>query len=150
MKPSSAIAKGKLLEEFVVQQIIDSGLDPKARRSSGSGSGNRDKADIVTIMQVLGRNAGIECKNQATTHIPEWWRQTTKLDTLGMEPILAFKLYGEPLEETKVVIYLDTLLELIKRSQGVTFTPQQPENRALAYALSKLNYAIKDVLKNLD
>ena len=68
-------------------------------------------------MMVLGQNAGIECKNQARLDIPDWWRQTRKLESLGREPILVFKQFGEPLGETKAVVYLDTLLELIKAAK---------------------------------
>ena len=118
MKASSAIAKGKLLEEYVALQIREKGIDLKAYRAHGSGNGNTEKADIWTSMMVLGQNAGIECKNHATLHIPEWWKQTKKLESLGREPILVFKQFGEPLQETKCVIYLDTLLELIKNQNA--------------------------------
>lgn len=37
-----------------------------------------------------------------------------KLDSLGREPILVFKLHNEPLGNTLATIYLDTLLDLIK------------------------------------
>jgi len=67
---------------------------------------------------MLGQNAGIEAKNQATLHIPDWWRQTKKLESLSKEPVLVFKIYGEPLGETKALIYLDTMLELIKESNA--------------------------------
>ena len=68
-------------------------------------------------MMILGQNAGIECKNQATLKIPEWWKQTKKLENLGREPVLVFKIYGEPVGESKALIYLDTLLELIKNQK---------------------------------
>lgn len=113
------VQKGKILEEYVASQIREKGIDPKAYRSHGSGSGNSEKADICTSMMILGQNAGIECKNQAVIKIPDWWRQTKKLESLSKEPVLAFKIYGEPLQETKVVIYLDTLLELIKNQKDV-------------------------------
>jgi hypothetical protein len=120
MKPSSAKQKGKLLEDHVADQIVAKGIDLKARRDGASGAGNREKGDIITSMTILGVNAGIECKNQATLAIPEWWRQTKKLESLGREPVLAFKIYGEPMEDTKVVIYLDTFLELVKNQKGWT------------------------------
>lgn len=110
----SQVAKGKQLEDYVADQIREKGIDLKAYRAHGSGNGNREKGDIWTSMMVLGQNAGIECKNQAHLNIPDWWRQTKKLESLSREPILAFKIYGEPLAETKVVIYLDTFLELVK------------------------------------
>lgn len=118
MKPSSAKAKGKLLEDHVADQIVAKGLDPKARRDGASGAGNREKGDIITSLSILGQNVGIEVKNQANLAIPEWWRQTKKLESLGCEPLLVFKIYGEPLEETKVVMYLDTLLEVLKNQKS--------------------------------
>lgn len=118
MKPSSAKAKGKLLEDYVADQIVAKGIDPKARRDGASGAGNREKGDVITSMMILGQNAGIECKNQATLSIPDWWRQTKQLETLGREPVLCFRIAHEPMEDTKVVIYLDTLLELVKSQKS--------------------------------
>jgi hypothetical protein len=114
MNPKSAIKKGKLLEDYVAEQIREKGIDLKAYRAHGSGNTNTEKGDIWTSMMILGQNAGIECKNQARLDIPGWWRQTKKLESLGREPVLVFKLPFEPLGDTKCVIYLDTLLELIK------------------------------------
>src|SRR3990167_3847628 len=117
MKPSSAIAKGKILEEYVAKQIRQKGIDPKAYRSHGSGSGITEKSDIWTSMMILGRNAGIECKNHSTLHIPEWWKQVEKLESLNREPVLVFKQFGESLGNTKAIIYWNTLLELIKNQK---------------------------------
>lgn len=113
----SAVAKGKLLEKYVADQIREKGIDPKAYPSHGSGNGSSEKGDIWTSMMILGQNAGIECKNHTNLAIPEWWRQTKKLENLSREPVLVFKIYGEPMGETKAVIYLDTLLELIKNQK---------------------------------
>ena len=113
MKPSSAKAKGKLLEDYVADQLREKGLDLRARRETSSGAGNREKGDVWTSLMILGQNAGIECKNQATLSIPDWWRQTKKLESLGREPILVYKLPYEPLGSTLCTIYLDTLLELL-------------------------------------
>lgn len=117
MKASSAKAKGKLLEDYVADQIISKGIDPRARREFSSGSGNREKADIWTSMTILGQNVGIECKNQKTLAIPDWWRQTKKLESLGREPVLVFRLPYEEFGDTKCVIYLDLLLEMAKKLQ---------------------------------
>jgi len=107
--------KGQILEKYVCDQIRAKGLDDHVRPSFNSGATNTEKADIWTSLMILGQNAGIECKNQATLCIPDWWRQTKKLESLGREPVLVFKQFGEPLGETKCVIYLDTLLELLKK-----------------------------------
>lgn len=68
-------------------------------------------------MMILGQNAGIECKNQEVLKIQEWWRQTKKLESLSREPVLVFKIGQEQWGETKCVIYLDTLLELVKNQR---------------------------------
>ncbi len=108
--------KGRLLENYVADQIALKGIDPRARAESSSGAGNREKGDIWTSMMILGQNAGIECKNQANLSIPDWWRQTKKLETLSREPVLVFKIGYEDWGDTKCVIYLDTLLELVKEN----------------------------------
>lgn len=153
MKPSSAKQKGKLLEDYVADQIVAVGLDPKARRDGASGAGDREKGDVVTSMMVLGQNAGIECKNQATLCIPEWWRQTKKLESLGREPILVFKQFGEPLGESKAVVYLDTLLRLIKQAEGrpVPMSDVAPTqyDRELRWKAERAKQAIGELLKEL-
>lgn len=119
----TTVQKGKLLEKYVADQIRGKGIDPKAYPSHGSGNSSSEKGDIWTSMMILGQNAGIECKNQATLKIPEWWKQTKKLESLAREPVLVFKIYGEPMAETKAIVYLDTLLELIKNQNSCTSNP---------------------------
>lgn len=113
----TSVQKGKLLEKYVADEIRAKGIDPRAYPSHGSGNSTSEKGDIWTSMMILGQNVGIECKNHATLHIPEWWKQTKKMESLAREPVLVFKIYGEPLGETKAIVYLDTLLELIKNQK---------------------------------
>lgn len=108
--------KGRLLENHVADEIAKKGIDPRARAESSSGAGNREKGDIWTSMMILGQNAGIECKNQKTISIPEWWKQTQKLQSLGREPVLVFKIHHAPLGDSLATVYLDTLLDLIKEN----------------------------------
>lgn len=155
MNPKSAIQKGKDLENYVADRIVALGIDKKARRDGGSGNGNREKGDIVTSMMVLGQNAGIECKNHTTLAIPEWWRQTKKLEVLGREPVLAFKMRGEGLDESKVVIYLETFLKLVKAANNastddVAMEFRSPSSeRELKWAIDGLKHATNKVLKLL-
>jgi hypothetical protein len=107
--------KGQILEKYLCDQLREKGLDIYARPSFNSGATNTEKADIWTSLMILGQNVGFECKNQTRVDIPGWWRQVKKLENLGREPVLVFKQYGEQLPETKVVMYLDTLLELLKK-----------------------------------
>lgn len=155
MNGRSAKAKGKLLEDYVADQIIEKGLDARARRDGASGAGNREKGDVMTAMQILGRNVGIECKNQKTLCIPEWWRQTRKLEVLQREPVLAFKQFGESLEETKVVIYLSTLLDLVAAANAAEGKAPEPadnseKNRKMKWALNDLRQAANKVMHLLE
>lgn len=144
--------KGKLLENYICDQIKQKGLDSHPRPSDNSGATNREKADIWTSMMVLGQNVGIEAKNQKTLCIPDWWKQTKKLESLGREPVLVFKQFGEPLEETKCVIYLDTFLELVKRGnqndKSETFTPSS-DNKTLQWKAERAKIAIAEFMKEL-
>lgn len=116
----TSVQKGKVLEKYVADQITAKGLDPRAYPAHGSGNGNREKGDIWTSMMILGQNAGIEVKNQKVIKIPDWWRQTRKLQSLGREPILVFKEHLAPMGDTLAVVYLDTLLDLIKAHETRT------------------------------
>lgn len=116
--PKSAIEKGKLLENFIVDKLIKSGLDTSASRAIGSGSGNREKRDIQTKVMIGERTLGIEAKNHKVPHIKEWWDQTFKLDKLGYFPALMFKLEREQYEDTKVVININDFIDLLLRASG--------------------------------
>lgn len=118
MTPKARIQKGKDLESYVAEQIASKGIDSRAKRSFGSGNTSTEKSDIYTSMTILGLQAGIECKHATKYSIHDWWRQTKKLESLGYEPILVIKQTHEQYGDTKAVIYLDTLLDLIKLSYG--------------------------------
>jgi len=62
MKPKTRIEKGKLAEKEVARRIERAGLG-QARRSAGSGNGNRDKGDLVSGLKFL-----LEIKNEKTTN----------------------------------------------------------------------------------
>jgi hypothetical protein len=77
MTPRTAIAKGKRAENEVCRRIELSGLG-EARRSVGSGNGNRDKGDIVANLPFL-----LEVKNQATIKYGEWIKQAKEQARIG-------------------------------------------------------------------
>ena len=109
--------KGQILEKHVCEQIKLKQIDLHARPSFNSGATNTEKADIWTSMMILGQNAGIECKNQKKLAIPDWWKQVKKLESLGREPVLVFKIHNSGLGDTLATVYLDTLLDLIKNQK---------------------------------
>jgi len=141
--------KGKQLESYVCQRFKELGLDAEAERDGASGASNRDKRDIKTKCGINGRTLGMECKNHAVPHIKDWWIQTKKLQTLNYEPVLVYKLFGEPLGESKVVIYLDTFLELLIKEQG-ELTVYRESDPKLKYKMANLKRAVQDVFKELD
>jgi hypothetical protein len=111
------IQKGKDLENWVVEQLKSKGLDPRAKRSYGSGNGDGCKADIDTSLTILGQAAGFECKHRSNLNVTESWKQAVKLQSLNYEPILVLKHTHDQYANTKAVIYLDTLLELVKNQK---------------------------------
>lgn len=155
---SYAKEKGKMLENHVADLIISKGLDSRAKRDGASGAGNREKGDVSTSMMILNQNAGIECKNHNTLHIPEWWKQAQKLESLGREPMLVYKLKGTGFENTLCTMYLDTVLELIKASQDPKNAPRrdgtiQSDNssdREISYAINAVKVAISKLDKLLN
>lgn len=155
MRPQSAIAKGKELENYIVSQLIEKGLDPRARRSYGSGNGTGEKADIWTSLTILGRNVGIEAKNHSVPHIKDWWEQTKKLEKLGREPVLVYKLFGESLEEAKAVIYFSTLMDMAKTNQNaptgqIEANKPKTENRQLMWLIRSGVEILKKIIKEFE
>lgn len=156
MNPKSAIQKGKDLENYLVQQLRDKGLDVRAARSHGSGNGNSEKSDVWTSLRVLGQNVGFECKHYGSLAIQEWWRQTKKLEKLGREPVLVFKQTQDQYADVRVVIYLDTFLELVKAANGsppvinVGIPVVTASDREKSYALDQLKVALARAQKVLD
>lgn len=115
LTPKGRIQKGKALEDYICEQLKLKGIDPRARRSYGSGNSSGIKADIDTSATILGQAAGFECKHMDKINLPQAWRQTKKLEKLGYEPVLVIKQTADSYGDTKCVIYLDALLELIKK-----------------------------------
>lgn len=113
--PRGRIKKGKDLEDYVCAQLKAKGLDDRARRSYGSGNSNGIKADIDTNTTILGQALGIECKHVDKLDLNGSLKQAEKLATLGYEPVLVFKRTQDRYGNTRAVIYLDTLLELLQK-----------------------------------
>ena len=148
IKVRTARQKGKDLEDKIADLLIEKGLDSKARRDSASGAGTREKGDICTSAQLFGRNLGIEAKNQETLHIPDWWRQVEKLEVLGREPILIYKLPKRNPRVRLVSIYLDTFLDMLVALQGVDDTSS---NVVESYGYDKVQHlnSLKYMKENL-
>lgn len=149
------VEQGNKLELYVAQELMDKLLDPKARKSRGSGNGTGEKADVNTALMILGQNAGIECKHTPRLNLHSAWKQTKKLMSLGREPVLVFKHPEEGFGETKCVIYFDTLLELVRAvnvSEGKAAPAPKaaPADRSIVYKTQRAISELKALTKALE
>lgn len=141
-------AKGQQLENHCADLLIEYGLDSRARRDGASGAGTREKGDICTSVQINGRNLGIEAKNHARASVKDWWEQAKKLELLGREPVVAYKLKGESLDDTKVIIYYSTFLELLQGQQGgICDKEHLPDN--LKWKMKRLKDYAHELMKEI-
>lgn len=143
--PKSKMRKGKALEDYVAQRLIDTGIDTRARRSIGSGSGTKEKADIETSAMIGDTNIGIECKHTDKPQLLDWWRQARKLEQVRRVPVLVWKQTGDQYNDTKAIISLETLLQLIETQRDVPNYQKQekPATRAFRGQLEGVLSAIK-------
>ena len=140
--------KGKQLEQYVCDRMKYYGIDIEAQRDGASGASNRDKRDIQTKAMIGERTLGIECKNHAVPHIKDWWDQAEKLSVLGYEPVLVYKLKGEALMASKVVIYLETFLKLLGQSKGEVTVSSQDDPK-FKWKMANLKRACQEVFREL-
>lgn len=140
------IQKGKDLENYVARRLKETGLDDRAKRSIGSGSGTGEKADINTKVMILGQNIGIECKHTDKPQLKDWWRQARKLEEIQRIPVLIWKQTADRYADTKAIVSYETLLALIKNQKE--HEEREPEynweaQRAIRAAADHALYAIR-------
>lgn len=143
MNIKSAIAKGKQLENWIVERLRITGLDSRAMRNPGSGNG-LNKGDIWNDL-----NLCIEAKNTKNFHINEFLQQATRESLGTQEPIVVWHPPQKPLEDSIVVMrwsYLEELLAKIKNSTPAYKNPDRSAN----WTLENLKNAIKKVQKELN
>jgi hypothetical protein len=104
MLPRSAKQKGKVLENFVADEL--SKIDKYAYRRADSGSGFRRKEDVFTTLPFF-----IECKNQAKLNITLWWKKTCFNCPEDKYPILIYKQNYQ--HNPVVYMWLDDLFSFI-------------------------------------
>lgn len=142
MLGKTAVQKGKLLENFIVEKLRESKVDIHARRTKGSG-GYLERGDIWND---LGLN--IECKNQKTFQFNKFWSQTLKDSEMTHTiPVLIWHPPNVPLEKSSVTITLDYFLELILKNQEPKIKQM---DRELRWKLQKLIDVTKSVIKELE
>lgn len=142
MLGSSAVQKGKLLENFIVDQLRLSGVDIHARRTKGSG-GYLEKGDIYNKL-----NLNIECKNQKTFQFRKFWTQTLKdSEKTHSTPILIWHPPNLPLEDSAVMMPLDYFCNLLKRAEEPKI--KEPD-REFKWQVQRLVDAARAVIKQIE
>jgi hypothetical protein len=143
LKPKSAIQKGKELEEFIVQRLRLTGLDTRAYRQKGSGSG-LNKGDVWNDL-----NLCFEAKNTAKPNLGPALKQVNR-EALGTQiPVMVWHMPRTPLDDSKVIIdwsYFEALLGKSKMKESEIENP----DRAVAYKLRRFIQYGKDLLKELE
>lgn len=141
MKPSSAIAKGKELEDYICGRLKAHGLDARARRTPGSGSGKL-KADIDTDI-----GWSIEAKNTKNAALPDWWRQSLMQSNSFNRPSVVWHPPNQPMGESVIVCRLEDFLEVLKKGrEPILANP----DRTTAYTLKSTLVWMKKLLKELE
>ena len=139
MDPQSAIAKGKLLENFIVDRLRVTGIDIRASRTPGSGNGLA-KGDISTDI-----NVAFEAKNQKRFS-PEWLKQSEKQATNGQAWAVVWHPPRVPMESCVAIIPWWHYEELLKRSREPVV---KQEDRTLRWKIESLRKAANELLKEL-
>ena len=141
MKPISLIQKGKQLEEFITDELRLSGLDRRAYRNPGSGSGMA-KGDVDNALGLC-----TECKNQHNFS-PKWYQQAEKESMGTQEPIVVWHPPQTPLEASMVFITWDYFKRLLLKSKEPSKINEP--SKELKWRLQRLVESAKSVLKELE
>lgn len=144
MKPVSKIQKGKNFEKFFVEKLRNTGLDPMASRTPGSGSGLK-KGDIFTSLPY-----SFELKAHKKSSVLEWFKQCEEdcKTIIGGQPCVIWKPDNENPENSIVMIRLFTFLELLKQSKQPTTI--DTDNKELKYLLPDLRNKLRKLLKIIE
>ena len=110
MQTSSAKAKGRALQKYVKNKILDffSTLEPDDVRSTAMGQSGED-IQLSPAAKMLVQ-CSFECKSRAKVHVYQWYWQA-KDNSGNLEPVLVIKQNNaKPL----AVVDLDYFLSLVK------------------------------------
>lgn len=145
MNPRSAIQKGRELENFWKELLRITGLDTRAYRTPGSGSG-KEKGDVATDIEINGRGMTTECKN--TKKFPHDSLLQAKKEAGNYNiPLVLWHPPQKPLDESMIVINCHDFLEIIKKAkEPVLVNP----DKTTQYKLQRLIQSAREVLKELE
>ncbi len=142
MKTKSTQRIGNEYEEHL-KEILRTELDSKARITYLSGRGT-EKSDIY----LPSLSIEIECKNQKTLKIIDWWEQC-KSQEINNLSVLALTNPRKPkMKETLIVMDLYDWIELLKNQKGAGEV-ESGFDKNFKWKVKKLKDAAQDVFKCL-
>lgn len=106
MKASGKRRKGSRLERKVATLIRQKGLDDNCKRMVLSGADWAFRGDINTKLPYT-----IECKNQETVRLWEWWQQARDQGTFQRPPVL---MVGGNYRPILAIMDINDWLNLVK------------------------------------
>lgn len=91
MKPSSSKAKGRKLQQWVRDLLLEifPVLEPDDIKSTGMGQSGEDVQLSPAARKLIPYS--IECKNRTTISVYAWYKQSKANTPTGSEPILIIK-----------------------------------------------------------
>ena len=140
MLTASAKNKGRELENWIVSKLRNSGLDPRASRNPGSGSG-KQKGDVWNALGLC-----IEAKN--TKKCPgkaEFDQLARESMGYGVE-VLVWHAPNTSLEDSRAIVNFNDLIELLKKAHNPTPTDH---SRDLKFKIARLKQLANEVAKEL-
>lgn len=135
------MAKGKELENFVVDRLQKTELDKRAYRQKGSGSG-LNKGDCWNALNIC-----FECKNQKRFS-SQWFSQAERESLGTQEPVLVWHKPQTPIEASFVFITWDYFEKLLVKSKEPK-TLSEP-TKELKWKGERLKQALKDFMTEME
>ena len=139
---SSSKNKGRELENHIVKLIREKGLDRRASRNPGSGSGLQ-KGDVFND---LGWT--IECKNTRTNPGKAAFDQVRRESMGYTKEVVIWHKPNTSLDDSIALINIHDFLDLMKQAKEPK-SIKEP-SRTLKYKLEKLKQIIKEIIKELE
>ena len=139
MKIKSAIAKGKELENWIVDRLRLSGLDNRSYRQKGSGNG-LNKGDVWNDL-----NLCIEAKN-VKNFSKDWFKQAERESMGTQEPVVVWHPPQQPLEASMVFITWDYFEKLLLKSKSPEIVSP---DREMKWLLENLKGSCQRIINKL-
>lgn len=141
MQIKSAKNKGRELENFIVQLLRESGLDSRASRNPGSGSGNRQKGDVWNALGLC-----IEAKNTVKAPGKAEFDQVRREAGPYETEVIVWHPPKLPLDDSKVILNIHDFIELLKKGRDPKTEKTSPN---LAFKMRRARQSLQEVLKEM-